>query len=280
MPRRTIKRSLVAMLMLVMAGTPAAAQTEELLDPGMLPSNGFYSFLERSAEAVGTFFSFGNDDKAERFLSLAEERLAEARELVEEDEIDDAEEALDRYQDQLDEAMEWSEGLEGEESEDISTQIAEATLKHLEVLARVYGQVPEQAQAGFQRAMQATSTGHDRALQGLSTSEQRDVADQSQEQVEELRRARQQGLPVPFVASENKLPVRPGPARGRDVPASDQGGEQSQVPGEAPVQDPGSASGRAPANRPAGQGPGNAPAERPPVGPPEGTGGRPDTGRP
>ncbi|MBW3591241.1 MAG: hypothetical protein KY393_05265 [Actinobacteria bacterium] len=268
MPRRMIRRSLVAMLMVVMAATPAAAQTEGLPDPGMLPSNGFYSFLERSAEAIGTFFTFGNDDKAARFLSLAEERLAEALELVQQDEIDDAEEALDRYRLQLEEAMDLAEGLESQEAEEISTQIAEATLKHLAVLAGVYEQVPEEAQAGIQRAMQASSAGHDRVLEALSAVEQQDVADQAQERIEELRQKRQKGLPVPSVGSETELPVRPGPAQGRDVPASDQGQEQGQVPGEVPV-DPRRAPGQAPVDTPAGQG-----------GPPEGTGGGPDTGRP
>ncbi|MEX2586769.1 MAG: DUF5667 domain-containing protein [Actinomycetota bacterium] len=283
-----VRRLLVAMLIVLMGAAPASAQTEQLPDPGMLPSNGFSSFLERAAEAVGTFFTFGGDDKADRYFSLAEERLAEAQALVDEDNIDRAEATLERYRTQLGQASDWSEGLEeGESREELSTKIAEATLKHLEVLAEVYEKVPDEAKAAIERAMQASSVGHDQALQALSAEKRQEIAESGQGRIEGLNRARQEGLPVPVFESDTGPPaILPGPAEAGQTPAQDPGAQQGQAPADVP-QNPGS-QGQAPADVPQnpgsqGQAPGNASGQAPdnaPAGPPSGIGGGPDNNRP
>jgi hypothetical protein len=48
---------------------------------GLTPASPFY-FLERFSEGIGTFFTFGDVNKAERYAKLAAERVAEAKAVV------------------------------------------------------------------------------------------------------------------------------------------------------------------------------------------------------
>lgn len=211
--------------MALVVAAPAAAQTEDLPDPGMLPSNGLFSFLERAVEAVGTFFTFGDESKAVRFLDLAEERLAEASALLERDQIDRAEIAIARYEEQLGAALDRIAEVDGATEDDLSAKVAEATLTHLDVLAGVYEQVPQQAQGAIERAMEASSTGIERAAEALS-GEPRQRIDQRVQDLEGLDRARQLGLPVPSLESV------PGPGQLPD-PARQGAGSIPAAPGEA-----------------------------------------------
>jgi len=68
---------IIASLVLVGLGGGALAQEAELPDPGITPDSPFY-FLEIISEGIGTFFTFGDLKKAERYATLAAERVAEA----------------------------------------------------------------------------------------------------------------------------------------------------------------------------------------------------------
>ncbi|MAF79647.1 hypothetical protein CL629_01055 [bacterium] len=90
--------SFVILLSLISIGGTALAQEAELPDPGLTPDSPFY-FLERLVEGIGTFFTFGNIKKAERYTALAAERLAEAKALVEKGKSKLVEKILARYED-------------------------------------------------------------------------------------------------------------------------------------------------------------------------------------
>lgn len=144
---------------------PAQEQADDLPDPGRLPDHPLY-FMTSASEAVGSFFTFGDADKAERALELSERRLAEARALAEQGKPEEAERAAERYREQLDravaraeEARAEGEDPDGEALEDVS----EATSRHQAVLADVYEKVPEQARPGIERAMEASKRGGARA---------------------------------------------------------------------------------------------------------------------
>jgi hypothetical protein len=144
------------------------AQANDLPGPGMLPDHPLY-FLKSSAEGVRTFFTFGELARAERALSLAERRLSEADALMARGNPERAEDALDRYGEQLDRALGRAEAARanGDNTDDFSVRASTATLHHQAVLAEVHQRVPERARPGIERAMRAGKRGHEEALGAL-----------------------------------------------------------------------------------------------------------------
>lgn len=198
-----IKKFIVLpLLILLLAGGAAYAQTEDLPNPGLLPDSPFY-FLKGWVEGIGTFFTFGDLAKAGRFSHLAEVRLAEAKALVEKGKPEIAEEPILRYQDQLEAALtKASEAkAKGLDTDEVLAKVAESTLKHQAVLADVYEKVPEQAKAAIERAMQAGMRGHEEALKAISGEKREEVMEQveqkRQEVEQKLEGLREKGIPVP-----------------------------------------------------------------------------------
>ena len=83
--------------------TSVQAQTNKLIEPGVLPDNPIY-FLERMGENIRTFFTFGQA-KTERYVKLAEERLAEVKNLSEKGKLDKVEETIKEYEKNIDKAL-------------------------------------------------------------------------------------------------------------------------------------------------------------------------------
>lgn len=103
------------------------------------PASPFF-FLKRAFENVGTFFTFGNEAKTQRYLALAERRLAEAEQLAKEGD-ERAQEAVALYEAQLERARLRVENA-GEETLE---RVTSATSNHISVLERVREQVGEPA---------------------------------------------------------------------------------------------------------------------------------------
>lgn len=154
----------------------AQAQTSDLPKPGMLPDSSFY-FLKSWKEGVGTFFTFGDLKKAERFLNLSEKRLAEAEALADKNKLEMAERAVERYQEQLNLALSKAKEAKtkGLDADEVLAKVSEATLKHQAVLAEVYEKVPEQAKSAIQRAMEAGMRGHEEAIQAVSGEKREEI---------------------------------------------------------------------------------------------------------
>ncbi|MBM4401778.1 MAG: hypothetical protein FJ044_00845 [Candidatus Cloacimonetes bacterium] len=193
-------------------------QANDLPDPGMLPGNPFY-FLKSWSEDIGTFFTFGDVAKAERFLNLSEKRLAEANALANKGKSEIAEKAIGRYQEQLSRALAKAEEAKakGLDTDEVLAKVSEATLKHQAVLADVYERVPEQAKPAIERAMQVGMRGHEEALKAVSGEKReevmRDVEEKRQEVEQKLEDLRNKGVPVPTIPTreeiEQKIPARP-----------------------------------------------------------------------
>ncbi len=135
-------------------GGVAFAQDDNLPDPGLTPDSPFY-FLERIAERIGTFFTFGDIKKAGRHTALAAERLAEAKVMAEKEKPKLLEKTLERYENQLVKALLRTKKAEtkGKDTKEITKTITEATQKHITVLERVLEKVPEQAKPAIERAI-------------------------------------------------------------------------------------------------------------------------------
>jgi len=161
--------------LLVSFGTQVSAQESELPSPGLLPDSPFY-FLETIAEAIGTFFTFGDLKKAERYAALAAERLAETQAVVEKGKSKFAEKTLIRYENQLNNSIARAEraqakGQNTEKVMEVIARVGQATSKHLEVLAEIYNKVPDQAKPVIENAMKASVKGHEKAVEILKAKD-------------------------------------------------------------------------------------------------------------
>ena len=201
---------ILTLLMAFMFGGVVQAQANELPDPGILPGNPFY-FLKAVSEGIGTFFTFGDVKKAERFAFLAEKRLAEADALAEKGDSKRAEKATEKYQERLSAALARAERAKGKglDVDEVLAKVSEAILKHQEVLARIFEKVPEQARKGIERAMEASAKGYERALQGISKEKKAEVLEQVETKRQEielkLEELRDRGIPIPKIKTRQEI---------------------------------------------------------------------------
>lgn len=159
---------LIISFFLFPVGSTVLAQETELPDPGLTPDSPFY-FLELLIEEIGSFFTFDDLKKAERCANLAAERLAEAQAVIEKGRPELAERTLERYRIQLQNSLTGAEGAQnqGQNTEEVMARVGTATSRHLEVLAEIYEQVPEEARLSIENAMTASVKGHERAVDTL-----------------------------------------------------------------------------------------------------------------
>lgn len=160
---------LLTSVLLFSLGIGVFAQNSELPNPGLTPGNPFY-FLESITESIGTFFTFGELRKAERYAALANERVAEIQAVAEKVSPKALEKAFQRYDKLIEKALAKVESAEakGKDTAEVSEKVAEATAKHLTVLEGVLEKVPEQAKTAITKALEVSQKGHDNALRALA----------------------------------------------------------------------------------------------------------------
>jgi len=134
------------------------AQSTDLPSPGILPDSPFY-FLKAWKEAIQNFFTFGAENKAKQFLHLADVRLAEYQKMIEKGKTEIAQKTLDKYQKQLDHALQKIEELKnkGKDVASISQKAEDTVNKHIEVLQRNLEKAPDAAKKGLQNAIENSS---------------------------------------------------------------------------------------------------------------------------
>ena len=136
----------------------AFAKTEGLPDLGLTPDSPFY-FFKTWQENIQTFFAFGAENKARQYLHLADVRLAEYQKLIEEEKMDIAQKTLDKYESQLQRALDKISEIKeaGKDVTALSATVEESITKHLQVLRYVLSRVPEAARSAIQKAIEASS---------------------------------------------------------------------------------------------------------------------------
>jgi len=134
------------------------AQSDNLPSSGITPDSRFY-FLKTWKEAIQTFFTFGAENKAAQYLHLADVRLAEYQKMLEKGKTDIAQRTLDKYQKQLDYALQKIQELnaKGKDTKNISQKLEDTVSNHLTVLQRNLQKVPETAKKGLQNAIENSS---------------------------------------------------------------------------------------------------------------------------
>jgi len=172
---KAILSILITSIFLFSLGPGVLAQETELPGPGLTPDSLFY-FLEIIIEEIGTFFTFGDLKKAERYADLAAERLAEVQAVVEKGKSEFVEKTLQRYENQLNNSIAWAKkaqakGKNTEKVTEVLVKIGKATPIHLEVLAEVYEKVPEQAKPAIEKAMEVSLKGHEKVVTELKAKD-------------------------------------------------------------------------------------------------------------
>jgi hypothetical protein len=163
------KITLFLLMAFFVSGAVVYAQAEEELpSPGITPDNPFY-FLKTFVEDVGTFFTFGDAAKAERYAKLAQKRIAEVKAMADKGKPEKAEKALNRYQLQLEKALARAEKAKarGKDITQVTERVAQATSKHFAVLDEVLERVPEQAKEAIIKAKEVSKKGQINALRAL-----------------------------------------------------------------------------------------------------------------
>ncbi len=181
------------------------AQEVELPEPGMLPGHPLY-FLKTWSEGIGTFFTFGDEAKAERMIYLSEKRLAEINELSQQGETELSEKTLARYEEHLNTALQKAQEAKakGKDVDYLLVKVSEATSKHQDVLLDVHERVPEQAKEAIERAMEQGLRGQEEAMEAISSQQERekimeDVREKMQQAEDKMQEIRDRGIDIPEV---------------------------------------------------------------------------------
>jgi len=95
-----IAMMVMALLTCVPTQAVTPTETDDLPNAGTLPGNAFY-FMKELGEGFGTFFTFGDQARAERHLYLSEVRLAEANALAANGDESSLIWTLNRYEEQI-----------------------------------------------------------------------------------------------------------------------------------------------------------------------------------
>lgn len=165
--------------------TNTGEQEQAVLSGGVGPGSSLY-FFDRIFEKLGGLFVMSQEARAERFMRLAEERLAEAQESGEDS--NSVRKALEFYDQQRDTAF---ENASSSQDEGVIGRVASATTRHLSVLDRVAEQVPEEARESVLQAKERSMRGQLSALDALSRTNPNKAAQISSEAAENRLEAAQ-----------------------------------------------------------------------------------------
>ncbi len=160
---------IIVSLCLSSLGIGVLAQETELPDPGLTPDSPFY-FLETISEEIGTFFTFGDLKKAERYAALAAERVAEAQAVVEKGKPEFVEKTLARYENQLNKSIARAERAQakGQSIKNVMEVVAEGAGKHLTIIESMLEKVSEKAKTAVTKAKEVSMAGQKNALRALA----------------------------------------------------------------------------------------------------------------
>ncbi len=176
MKKLTLILTAVFVLSLSSGVAMAATSSDSLPNPGLTPDSPFY-FLEEWMDSISMFFSFSKDAKAQKALSIANEKLAEAKAMAEKGNQKAASVAEKDYEKYMDEATQDATEAKAEGKAKALEQIQDATARHEATMQEVLNQVPEQAKDSIQHAIDESAKGHENATDAIS-GEKKDQKEQ------------------------------------------------------------------------------------------------------
>jgi hypothetical protein len=150
-----MKRSIILSIFAVLLIAPGLAQSQSsnsAVDPGFLPGYPMHTFetaVERAEVRLAGVIG-GPDLKAKAIANNAQERLAEANALADQNRSEEASRAVEKYGDAMTRSQQIAD--RGDNSE-LSEQIRNVSGNNVEQLEQVRERVPEQARKGIERAI-------------------------------------------------------------------------------------------------------------------------------
>ncbi len=121
----------------------------EVVDAGVTPDSPFYG-LERAMERLKLVFMRNKAERALYKIQMAEERLAEAEEMLIEDNLEAAQEAEEAHDEILEEAQQEAEEIESDDGAEVAEEDLEdvekvqlSLLSHSEKVALVHNRILE-----------------------------------------------------------------------------------------------------------------------------------------
>ncbi len=152
------------------------AQEDELPSPGITPASRLY-FLDEWSEKIVYWLTLGLENKTERLLKFAEEKLAEARKLLKENKTSYAEEAKDKYEEYLNKAGILTQKAKNEGEVGLADKlidlITQKTLTHQGILTELPEELPDRVQEIILNIIEISKKGFEEALEAISTQEKR-----------------------------------------------------------------------------------------------------------
>jgi len=172
-----------------------------LPNPGLTPASPFY-FLDTFGENVSLLFTGSPEGKANKQLSYANEKLAEAKETAYRGNGKAARKAVDLYENYLNDATEnlgKAKAL-GRDVDALAERITEAILRHVAVLSGVYDKLlakgNENAAAAVAKAMERQmTTRYEKAQEKISNAQRRSEFKGRGKRVKEILEGKGQDSP-------------------------------------------------------------------------------------
>jgi hypothetical protein len=164
--------------------------------------------VDKAEEEVLRFVNFGEAQKADLEVNIMDERVKELEASRDENQI---RLAIKECREQLNRALTKAEEAKakGLNTDEVFAKVSEVTLKHLSVLADVYGRVPEQAKPAIEQALQVSVKGHEKALEAVSRQKREEViqkVEQKRQEVEQkVEKLRHKGAPIPTIPTREEL---------------------------------------------------------------------------
>ncbi len=154
----------------------SSVKAVELPDPGLIPGNFFY-FLKIFFENIRTFFTFGEIAKAERFLFLAELRLAEVKKLIEKDEFELAQRPIIRYGEHIDNVLLREERARNKDldTQDLLIELSKRTLSHHRVLTEFYDSFPEESKSIIEEVAEKSFDAYSKSLKLIPEEKKEEI---------------------------------------------------------------------------------------------------------
>ena len=175
----------LALISAVVLISPASASAAT--NAGVKPGSFWYGF-DLAFEKINLFFTFNSEGKARKALEYADERLAEAEAVAENNNTDAVKTAITNYESNIAFAAEKSKDVsEKEKAEALLTSIADSTSKHQEILADVLAKVPDEAKEAIAKAIEASRKGQEEAMRQVA--ELRGEVEQLKKEVAELKQS-------------------------------------------------------------------------------------------
>ena len=162
----------IALVLALFASVAVAQPNTSSVDPGITPDSPFY-FFKVIVEKVKLFVIVDPAKKADLLAELINTKLAEAQAMFEEGKVEDAQEALELYQEYVDEMTEvvGETTKNGKDLSKVIERVKEAHENHVEVLTELLEKVPDQAKDAIEHALEVSQRGQEVCIERLEKIE-------------------------------------------------------------------------------------------------------------